>query len=57
MTCPMCIANPRRFLTQSTNPLTSHEEVPLVYNNTFIGNIIHLLLLINKCRLTTNQCM
>ena len=37
MTCPMCIANPRRFLTQSTNPLTFHEEVPLVYNNTFIG--------------------
>ncbi len=37
MTCPVCIANPRRFLTQSTNPLTSHEEVPLVYNNTFIG--------------------
>ncbi len=37
MTCPVCIANPRPFLTQSTNPLISHEEVPLVYNNTFIG--------------------
>ena len=41
MSCPVCIANPHRFLTISTKPLKHHEEVPLVYNNTFIGNIIH----------------